>query len=169
MDRSAVQAAGDTLAFSFTQDGQAIFARVPEAPPPAPLAAVAAHLVSDPAFDQFDGPAPGGWTVDSWNQEFLQERFGRAEPGRDGRSGCPEDRSRHASGPARDHALRLGPGALLVEPSLAAPHGSDHGSVRVGKVEGRESGAAGERASRATAGGKCPTCLLYTSPSPRDS
>ena len=83
-------AIGDTLYFSYTRDGQAAFARVPEAPAEAATATDRSNLLPDPGFSDFDGAAPRGWIATSWNQEFLQERFGRCEPGRDGTGSCLE-------------------------------------------------------------------------------
>lgn len=83
-------AVGDTLYFSYTQDGQAMFARVPPLPAGVVAAVDRTNLIPDSGFDDFEGAAPRGWTVDSWNQEFLQERFGRGEPGRDGTGSCLE-------------------------------------------------------------------------------
>jgi hypothetical protein len=83
-------AVGETLYLSFTRQGQAMFARVPEAPPSTQAVADRANLVQDSGFDDFDGLAPRGWTVDSWNQEFLRQRFGECEPGRDGTGSCLE-------------------------------------------------------------------------------
>ncbi len=83
-------AVGETLYVSFTQEGQACFARLPEPPPALATPATRANLFGDPGFDDFEGTTPRGWSATSWNQEFLQERFGRGEPGRDGTGSCLE-------------------------------------------------------------------------------
>jgi hypothetical protein len=98
-------AVGATLYVSFTEQGQACFARLPEPPPATAAGADRANLFRNPGFDDFEGQAPRGWTVTSWNQEFLQERFGRGEPGRDGSGSCLE--------------LQAGSGASII--TLTAP------------------------------------------------
>jgi len=48
------------------------------------------NLLPVAGFDDFDGSAPRGWTVSSWNQEFLKERFGKGIPGRGDTGFCLE-------------------------------------------------------------------------------
>ena len=83
-------AVGETLYFSFTERGQAMFSRAPELPTMVDATGDRTNLFPDPRFEDFDGSAPRGWTVTSWNQEFLRERFGKGAPGRDGTGACLE-------------------------------------------------------------------------------
>ncbi len=110
-------AAGKTVYFSYTENGQAYVERQPELPAAATgntPKREAKNLFLNPGFEDFttaaplaaadtswgnpqqkieatsSGTVPQGWTVSSWNQEFMRERFGQGRPGRDGRGSCLE-------------------------------------------------------------------------------
>ncbi len=92
---------GESLYFSFTQDGSAWFAGYPDVPVVSSTRVSGKNLLSNSNFDAFRGQAPTGWTVDSWNQKFLKERYGRGKPGRGGTGSCLE--------------MKEGSGASIIE------------------------------------------------------
>jgi len=92
---------GESLYFSYTQDGAAWFAGYPDVPVVSSTRVSGKNLLSNSQFDAFHGQAPTGWTVDSWNQKFLKERFGRGKPGRGGTGSCLE--------------MKEGSGAAIIE------------------------------------------------------
>ena len=88
----------ETLYFSYTDDGRAFFARIPAVPP-----LDTSNLFPNSGFDVFgtgfDGRLPAGWSFDSWNQEFMKEKFGKVSPGRNGEGFCLELQQGSPAGP----------------------------------------------------------------------